>query len=508
MAPSTSSPDHGDAPRGSSFLRSSLVMFGGAAGAQLLTFLVMPVLTRLFPPEAIGVYALVVSASAALVVIATLRLDLALVLPEDDGVAARLWWLGFYQGAATASVVVLVALLLRGEIAAALAPEVSSSAWVWLLAPMVLAATVTQLGIGLATRRGQFHLVMVSNLTIAGVFAVVAVSIGYLQPSDTGVVVGRVAGVVAGCLAFLALVARFSRARASWRPQALRPRRLWREQRQFLVFNTPYSLVGSVTRDIPLYVFAIGGGAAVAAAYALARTIMLAPTTLLSASLSSVFYREAARHLGTPRLRALALTLLRWGLFLSLPAFAFVVAWGDELFVLVFGDAWRSAGELARVLAVPMWLALQTGWPERLFEAARRQGVSFSLQMCFDSLHAVVVVATYAWTGSPVWTVVAFATTYSTFHLAYLTAVFKVTGFGLADLFRTVLAGAAGFVAVVAGLLAAREWLPLPTGTGLVAAAVAAAGLTALIATVGWRRRGAGLLARHGHDSHSEDLHD
>lgn len=489
MASSTPGPDEGDSS-GSGFLRNSLLMFGGAAGSQLLTFLVMPLLTRLFPPEAIGVHALVVSASGALVVIATLRLDLALVLPEDDGVAARLWWLGFYQGVATSFVVVVVALVAGDWIAASLAPEVSSSAWVWLLAPMVLAAVVTQMGTGLATRRGKFHLVVASNLTIAGVFALVAVLIGYADPVDTGVVVARVTAVVAGCLVFLALVAACSRPGASWRPRDLDPRRLWREQRQFLVFNTPYSLVGGLTRDLPLYVFAIGGGAALTASYALARTITQAPTSLVSAALSSVFYREAALHLGTPRLKTLALTLSRWGLVLTMPGFAFVAVWGDELFALVFGQTWRTAGDFARLLAVPLWLALQNGWPQRLYEATGRQRISFTIQMCFDALHAVVVIGVYAGTGSAMLAVAAYAVTYSAFHITYLAVVFGLAGFGRRELWRVGSAAALGFAVVAALLGGARWWSPLGAVGDFVLAATAVVGLTAGLALL-LRRRGA-----------------
>lgn len=496
-----------DAVGGTRFLRSALMMLGGVAGAQIINLLAMPVVTRIFPPEALGVHALFVSAAASLTVLATLRLDLAVVLPREQSVAVRIWWLGFYQGLAAALLIGAVALVLGGWINASFAPGVSSAAWVWLLAPMVIASVVTQMGTGLATRQGRFDLVVLSNLATALVFASTAMAIGWLAPGDQGVVVARLSGQTAGCLSLIALAIVVCRRGGHWRPRLLRARELWREQRQFLVFNTPYSLVGALARDLPLYVFALGGGAALTASYALARTIMLAPTSLISGALSSVFYREASRHLGTPRLEALAIALSRWGLFLTIPGFAFVAVWGDELFALVFGDQWRAAGTFARLLAVPMWLALQTGWPERLFEASRRQGVSFTIQIGFDALHALVVTGTYFGTGNAVLAVGAYAVTYSTYHLVYLVAVFRVAGFDLSALRRIMVRAVGGFALVTGAFSAFRAWMPMGTQANFFAAAVVAAVATGILVRVNLVNRDV-VGEPAGHHLDSEDTDD
>lgn len=501
--------DRAQAPPGASgFLHSALLMFGGVAGAQLITFLVMPVVTRLFSPSALGVQAVFISAAGTLTVLATLRLDLAIVLPKEDRVAARIWWLGFYQGLAAALLIGATALFAGGWIHDLFTPDVSSASWVWLLAPMLVASVVTQMGTGLATRQGRFELVVVSNMATALVFAAAAVSIGYLSPGDEGVVVSRLLGQTAGCVSLISVVLVLSRPGASWRMSPSRVREVWRDQRQFLVFNTPYSVVGGLARDFPLYVFAAGGGAALAAAYALARTVMLAPTTLISGALSSVFYREAAEHLGTPRLKELALALSRWGLLLPIPAFAFVAVWGDELFVLVFGAEWRTAGDFARILAVPLWLALQTGWPERLFEAARRQGVSFAIQMGFDALHAVVVVGVYFGSGSALWAVGAYAVTYSAYHVSYLVAVFGIAGFGHAELARVGAVAVLGFAGGAGVLGLGRGLLPLDTGVNFVVAAMVALLATGILVRVIAMSGAGSVIVSGSHHVDSEGIDD
>src|SRR5690606_17658614 len=63
-----------------------------------------------------------------------------------------------------------------------------------------------------------------------------------------------------------------------------------RKYHQFLVFNTPYSLVGSVARDAPVYTFSALAAVGTAGFFGLARMVLLAPTLLTSNAFSQVFF--------------------------------------------------------------------------------------------------------------------------------------------------------------------------------------------------------------------------
>ena len=71
------------------FARGVSVLVGGTAGAQLLTVLAAPLLTRLYSPEDFGLLAVYASLLALIGVISSLRYELAIPLPEDDTEAAN-----------------------------------------------------------------------------------------------------------------------------------------------------------------------------------------------------------------------------------------------------------------------------------------------------------------------------------------------------------------------------------------------------------------------------------
>lgn len=79
-----------------SFARSVGLLVGGTAGAQVLTVLVSPVLTRLYTAEDFGVLAVYASVLSLILVVASLRYELAIPLPEDDLDAVNLTALGFF----------------------------------------------------------------------------------------------------------------------------------------------------------------------------------------------------------------------------------------------------------------------------------------------------------------------------------------------------------------------------------------------------------------------------
>ncbi len=58
-------------------------MIGGFAVAQAIPIAAAPLLARLYTPEAFGLQTLFMSATSVLIVVATLRLDLAILLAEE-----------------------------------------------------------------------------------------------------------------------------------------------------------------------------------------------------------------------------------------------------------------------------------------------------------------------------------------------------------------------------------------------------------------------------------------
>lgn len=457
-------------------------MLLGFAMAQALPLLASPLLARLFSPEAFGLQTLFVSWATVLGVLGTLRLDLAVVLAETRREALQIVSLAALQAAAIVSIIMAVAALLGSRIASAVG-HTELVGWIWGLAPMVVALAIVQTAGGFLTWSKTFGPTSQAQVLNQAVYLVTAISLGFAFAPIEGLVAAKVIGNIAAA-GLLLLAIRGTLPELQLPSRADFPA-LWRRCRPFLMFNTPYSLIGAVGREVPIFAFSAVGATATAGFYGLARTLLGAPATLLAASLSQVFYREAAEHRGTARLQDLTVGLLNATLRATAPTFAFVMVWGDVGFTLLFGPVWETAGQYAMILAVAAWLGIQTAWPERLYESVGRQGVSFAIQIGFDITTALTVFGT-VFAGLPhILAVALFAGINSLFHLGYLTGMFWVAGFS----FRRLGLALSGAVLVLAAAIAAMlviRWLPLPPLWGLLTGGSIAAGSSGLLGLFGY----------------------
>ncbi|MDD9205763.1 oligosaccharide flippase family protein, partial [Georgenia sp. 10Sc9-8] len=130
---------------------------------------------------------------------------------------------------------------------------------------------------------------------------------------------------------------------------------LIRERSDFPKYRAPQQLLNSLASNLPILLLATLYGPVSAGLFALARRVLVAPTTLLGKAVSDTLYpRINAAHLDQ---RPVAPMVLRATLAMSavvLVPFGAIIVVGPSLFGAVFGAEWVPAGEYARWLS--LWL--------------------------------------------------------------------------------------------------------------------------------------------------------
>jgi len=443
-------------PRVRGFFRSALLMMGGTALAQAIPLLVAPLLTRMYGPEQFGALAAFIGVVTVISVVSTLRIEPAIVLPRDDGDAANIVAVALVTAVITVLLVSVGALLGKAWIHERW-PTMTAGGWLPLVAPTVLCMAFAQTAASWANRGRQYRRIVGGTILLQGGTAAVSLLLGALGAIHGGLLAGRFSGHFASA-AWLA-----GSVRSEWQAVArsVTPARavaMLVRYRQFPQFNLPYSLIGTASRELLLFAFTALNFPEHAGFYGLARSVLYAPVSFLSASLSQVFYKEAADTIGTPGFEALANQILRGIVLVMTPGFAMFVIWGPEIFALVFGAPWRTAGVYAAIFAPVAYLFLFSSWPERLFEVTGRQRRSFGIQLTFDLASAATVLSLLFGGFSPTTTLVAYAAIACAYHCTYVTAAFRVAGFSALLLVRAaVLATSVASIAVV--VMLGCRWL-------------------------------------------------
>ncbi len=392
--------------RPGTFAGDVLKLVGGTAFAQAVGLLSAPILTRLYAPDDYGILALFISITTLLGIVACLRYEMAVMLPERDEEAANLLVACFLFAVLVSAVAALGAWWGRDVLVAWLnAPELAR--YLWLAPPMIL-MTGAYLGLNYwTTRRRRFGSVSIAQATGSLALTSLKLGAGLAGQATGGSLIGAtVAGQVVSVGVLGARVDRNERRfiLASLNGTALR--RCISRYRKFPLVDVWGALLNNASWQLPALMLAAFFSQTVVGFYALAFRMIQLPMSLIGASLGQVFYQRASATAGDrERLASVTGGVFRRLVMISLfPSIILALA-GPELFAVVFGARWAEAGVYAQILSLWMFTWFVSSPLSSLFLIRERQGLALMV-------HAVIFVTRIASLMAGGW--------YGSVHLALL----------------------------------------------------------------------------------------
>lgn len=334
------------------FARSVTLLAGGAALGQAVTVLISPILTRLYSPEDFGVFGVYASILGIVTVIASLRYEYALPLPEDDETAASIFALCFLL---LLGMTGLIALFVYGleERIVAWANVPGLRRYLWLVPLGMLGAGTYQILNYWAVRKRDFLAIARTKMSRGLGRAAIQVGVGFVHPGPLGLLLGQLAGETAGS-ASLGLAV-WSRARTAFKAVNLQGiRRAGARYRRFPILSNSADFLESLCLQVPQLLFAAFYGADVAGWFALGQRVIAAPLNLVVDSVAQVYFGEAARlpKEDPKAMRRLFLRITgRLALVGGLPV-AFICSLAPWFFAFVFGPSWEMAGRYVQLLGL------------------------------------------------------------------------------------------------------------------------------------------------------------
>ena len=322
---------------GPGLLRVSLLLLAGGAAAQALPLLLGPWLTRLYAPAEFGQFHLLAAVAANLAVVACARYEFALPLARDEAEARSLSALCRW-------------LLLASTLLASLCGA-GWAAWTGQWWPLQLPLLVVVTGaVSLATlgamRAQRFRALAAGRVVQHGGTALLQGAAGTLGAGLTGLIGAAVAATLA-CAALL-----WRRQPRWWQVPRAELLAAARHHRDFPLLNTPHAFAGALQDTLALALIAAWQGPAAAGFWGLALRYLKAPATLVGGAVSQALYPVLATGGATPASRAAVRRLMAVLAAIALPLMLLLLAFAPAAFEAAFGAPWRSAGDLARSLAL------------------------------------------------------------------------------------------------------------------------------------------------------------
>ncbi len=362
----------------SKFAKNVLTLITGTALAQIIPIAISPLLTRLYSPEDFSVFAMYSAILSIFSVVACLRFEIAIPIPEDDKEAFELVLLALISTCCFTIITGLIITLFPERIIHITSNKLEG--FLWMIPFGIFLSGGYAAFQYWATRQRNFNQVARTRIGQSISCGCAQLGFGFIGTSPLGLLLGSMLQAGAGVIS---LGNRFFKDAKYFHCQIkiINLKKTFKVYDKFPKYSTWEALANAAGIQLPIILIAtytVGGEAGF---LMLAMRLLSAPMSLIGGAIAQVFLSEAAVKYHAGELRAFTLktawTLFKIG-FLPILAIAILAPF---IIPLVFGDSWARAGDMISWMAPWFLLQFITSPISMSLHIANKQKVAFILQV-------------------------------------------------------------------------------------------------------------------------------
>ena len=368
-------------PKGG-FARSAATLMTGTTIAQAISFLISPILTRIYTPEDFGLFALFSATVAMVTVLITLKYENAVMLPDNDADAVNIVALSVIL-ALIISTLVLLTVIIFGDNLMGLINNKGSRSWL-LFYPII----IFFMGIYLPfynwlNRLGRYKTMAYRSIIQSMITSGLSLSFGLIGFRSTGLILSYISGqmVVVFILSYdVYVTSKHMMHLISVKKMIAQMKRYV----QFPMYDLSSSFVSLVATQSPIFMFTKYFGSTMVGSYSYTNKILGVPSNLMSNSILCVFKQRATQDYNkNGNCIGIYKKTFKNLLIFSVVPFVIFVFFSPSLFEIIFGHNWRLAGEFASILSFMFFIRFITSPLAYMFYVAEKQRYDFIGQVLF-----------------------------------------------------------------------------------------------------------------------------
>ena len=329
-------------------LGQSALLAGSAGIGQAISYLFMPILSRVFTTEDYSVFSLFYAWIVPLAVSSTFRIEFA--IPHQHNSEKR------FKTAYTAiksSVIITLLISLLVFIGWTADWLQNTNILIWI--PLgILSVSIPQILYFLSTRENQYRKSglyrIINNLVLQSASAI----LGWMLWGSTGLIVGMLIGQMAGALTLLVGNGKMllkNAEKESWTTSL-------KEFKSYILYSTPQGLIETLQLSGTIFIIYALFDEPYPGLFYLCWRILQSPITLISNTIFVVHYNNASQLHSQQKDYHWLITKTAKLLFVVGGCIGCILFFfGPPLFAFFLGEPWREAGEIARILSP--WFVLQ-----------------------------------------------------------------------------------------------------------------------------------------------------
>ncbi|ELJ8501921.1 oligosaccharide flippase family protein [Vibrio cholerae] len=325
-----------------------LLVLSSTAGAQIISLLLMPLITRLYEPDIFGAQSVFLSIIAMITPLGALALPLAIILSDDRNETDKLLEVNFIISVVIFFIILFLFYLLKNFGHDFL--SVNNLGWWGYSIPFyLLIITWADILKKDMIKRGNYSEYAKANIASSIVTNASKYIGGYINPTISVLLFSiNISNVISTINCY-----QLNRIKISFRIRFNELKDVLNKFADFPKYRCPQMLINAISQDLPIVILSTNFGLKSAAYYGLCRTILTAPINLLGNSINTVLYpkfveiKESNSALSRLLTKSTAILAI-----ISFIPFLCVILFGSDIFGIIFGEQWIIAGIYAK------WLSL------------------------------------------------------------------------------------------------------------------------------------------------------
>ncbi len=320
----------------------------GTLIAQVINLLLNIILFKYFYNEIdnaeFGLFARIVGVIAA---VATARYEFAMPIAKADVHSFRLYRIAIriaFISSSVTAVVVIIPVLLQENL---------SDALFYGLIPIGMFITAYySIGTNWAIRNKQFRSISLSKVTNSIGGGAIKLSMGWLGAGYIGLIMGMVGGIFLSNMWFFRNY-RVANRQYAVKFRSVRTKLLAKTYQDFPKINLPHTLMDAGRELIIALLIVELFTKSDFGFYNLSYSMLRMPLMLAGLAISQVYFQRCSDQFNRGEdIMPLVLKSVKILTLISIIPFGLIFFFGDELFVFVFSEAWRSSGELSQIMSL------------------------------------------------------------------------------------------------------------------------------------------------------------
>lgn len=376
----------------SAFARNVLTLVTGTSLAQGIVFVSMPIITRLYSSADLGLLSVFVAITGIISIISCLSYELSIVLPNNDEDACNILGLAIIISMMVSGLSLILVFLFRYQLAELIGVK-ELGRWLWLAPPCILGMGTYQAFNYWSTRKKSFKRLSISRMvqssTGSGIQIVWPMAI---KPSPVGLIGGHVAGQLAASFILGWQIWRDDKTIFKDTLSAKEIKNSFFKYKNFPLYTAPIGFLNTLSSQIPAILLAFYFGPVIVGFYGLAYRALVSPMNLIGASLAQVFFPQATEEERMGQLAQITQKVFHKLFLLGfIPLLLFVGA-APDIFSILFGSVWRTAGVYSQMLCPWFFFQLISSPLCSVFYIVGKQHIllSWNIILFFSRIAAII----------------------------------------------------------------------------------------------------------------------